>query len=389
MQVSRRHFFFGTAALPAFAKKTPPERPNLILFLVDNLPSWVLGCYGNKEVRTPHIDRLADTGVRFANHFVCSPAADLSRATFLTGRTPMQLGENAAEADTASKLLTGLGYIPPTADAAAAAEFVAGQTAGKPFFLKIGYAGLEPPYDRVAEKYLNQYAGAKFDTLGLDRSAAANARAGKEMLADIIGNFRKVAATITGLDDYVGEIVAKVNEKRLLDNTLLVFTGTCGALFGRHGLWDSGVASDPVNMYDEVMETPMIWSWPGRVPPQAVRPELVSSYDFVPTLADLLSEKPPAGNLCGRSYLPLAAGKPLPRKQPWKTTVFGHERNTEMARIQRYKLIVRDEGKGPCELYDEVTDPGERANQYANQHFLTVRNALMQSLSTWRQRYSR
>src|SRR5262249_23015006 len=154
---------------------------------------------------------------------------------------------------------------------------------------------------------------------------------------------------VTALDDEVGAIVSKLSEKRLLDNTLVIFTATCGALFGRHGLWDSGQASDPVNMYEEVMSTPMVWSWLGRGPSQAFRPELVSSYDLLPTLCEVLSIEPP-GNLCGRSYLPLAAGKRLPKKQPWRTTVFGHYQNTDMARIERYKLIVRDGGQGPGEL---------------------------------------
>ena len=79
MPISRRHFFLGSLALPAFAAKKPPARPNLLLFLVDDLPSWALGCYGNKEIRTPNIDRLSQTGTHFLNHFVCTPAAGPSR----------------------------------------------------------------------------------------------------------------------------------------------------------------------------------------------------------------------------------------------------------------------------------------------------------------------
>ena len=389
MQVSRRHILFSSLALPALAKRTPPERPNLLLFLIDNLPAWMLGCYGNQVVHTPNIDRLAETGVRFAKHFACAPAPAPNRATFLTGRTPMQLGTNPAGADDTGKLLAGLGYTTHAAEAGAAAQFVESQASGKPFFLTVGYAGLQPPYEGVARKYQDLYADAKLDSLNVDRAAAANAREGKEMLADIAGNVRKVLAAITALDDQVGAIVAKISEKRLLDNTLFIFTGTCGSLYGRHGLWDSGAASEPVNMYEESVRTPMLWSWIGHVPAQAVRPELVSAYDFIPTLVEVLSASAPGSNLCGRSYFPLAAGKPLPRKRPWTTTVFGQYQNTEMARIERYKLIVRDGGQGPGELYDLVTDPGEKTNQYANPQFLTVHNGLAQSLSTWKQRYSR
>src|SRR5262245_2985352 len=98
MLVSRRYFFLGTLALPAFAAKKPAPLPNLIVIAVDDLPAWVLGIFSNKEILTPNLDRLAQMGTRFTNHFVCSPAASLSRATLLTGRTPMQLGDSAKPA---------------------------------------------------------------------------------------------------------------------------------------------------------------------------------------------------------------------------------------------------------------------------------------------------
>src|SRR5690242_15241269 len=93
MSLSRRHFFLGSLVLPALAdtKKAAPVKPNVVLLLADNLPAWVLGSYGNKEIRTPNLDRLAQTGTHFKNHFACAPAPGPGRATLLTGRTPMQL----------------------------------------------------------------------------------------------------------------------------------------------------------------------------------------------------------------------------------------------------------------------------------------------------------
>lgn len=70
----------------------PPERPNVVLIMTDNHGAWTLGCYGNQEIRTPNIDRLAEEGVLFTRVFssnaVCSP----TRATFLTGLMPSQHG---------------------------------------------------------------------------------------------------------------------------------------------------------------------------------------------------------------------------------------------------------------------------------------------------------
>jgi hypothetical protein len=61
--------------------------------------------------------------------------------------------------------------------------------------------------------------------------------------------------------------------------------------------------------------------------------------------------------------------------------------NTGMARIERYKVVVRDGGKGPGELYDLVTDAAERSNQYDNQQYLSVRNQLSSALAAWQQKY--
>lgn len=66
--------------------------PNIVLILADDLGPWALGCAGNHEVRTPHLDRLAATGIRFENFFCTSPVCSPARATLMTGRIPSQHG---------------------------------------------------------------------------------------------------------------------------------------------------------------------------------------------------------------------------------------------------------------------------------------------------------
>jgi arylsulfatase A-like enzyme len=390
MLISRRHFFFGSLALPALAATKPAgERPNILLIVVDNLPAWVLGAYGNQVIRTPNIDRLAQTGVRFLHHFACAPDPGPGFASLLTGRTPMQLGEAPAAAGdvTIEKVVGGLGYNTKTADGAGAAQFLDQQAAGKPFFLAARYNSLEPPYDGVAQKYHDLYAASRFDTLDTMRMAA-NAARGKEMLADLTGSLRKTAAAISAVDDEVGALLARLSAKRLADGTIVILTATCGALLGRHGLWDGARASDPPNLYEEVVNTPMIWRWLGRVPAQASRPELVYSCDLLPTICDITQAELPNRNLCGRSYLLPATGKPLPKKEPWRTTVFAQAGVVEMSHEDRYKLVVRNGGRGPNELFDLVTDPHEKINQYDNEGFVTVRTTLAGELAKWRAKYS-
>jgi arylsulfatase A-like enzyme len=460
--MNRRSFLAGAAAPLAAQKKTPtapaPVRPNIVLVLADDLAAWMLGCYGNQEIRTPHIDLLARGGVRFLNNFVVTPICSASRATLFTGRTPRQHGihdfltprpidqppqgqkeppPSFANETMISDVLSQAGYqcgyvgkwhmandtqpghgyrYTYTFEGGSsgyqdpvmylngetvtekgyltelttqrAVEFLNRQQLGQPFFLTVSYFNPHTPYTGHPEKYYDLYANVNFETVGWE-PAAPNALREKDLLKDIVGNLRKCAASVTALDDQIPVLIKQLDQKGLRDNTLIVFTGDNGFLLGRHGLWSKGLASDPINMYEEVMQVPMIWNWRGRTPVEATRPELVSFYDVFPTLCEVAGVSVPAvRNLPGRSYLPLALNRPLPKGQPpWPTTVFGSFRNTDMARDNRYKVVLRNGGRGPNELFDLRADAREKTNQYDNPQFLTVRERLSAELAAWRSKY--
>lgn len=461
--LTRRGFLAASSSAAAFAqrKKNAPtpagaSRPNVVLILADDLPAWALGCYGNKEIRTPHIDKLAQAGTRFLNSFVCTPICSPSRATLFTGRLPRQHGIHDfltpnPVADPAqgqkevpatferevmiSDLLSAAGYqcgyvgkwhmggdtkpghgYSYTYTMAGgsrsytdpqmylngqqvdekgyltelmtrrACDFLDRQKADSPFFLSIGYLNPHTPYEGHPQKYYDMYKDTPFTTIGWD-PPASNALREKNFLSDIVGNNRRHAASVSALDDQIPVLLKKLADKGLRDNTLIILTADNGFLLGRHGLWSKGHASDPINMYEEVMQVPMIWNWLGKVPPEATRPELVSLYDVVPTLCDIVGiEPPPSRNLCGSSYAHLALNRP--RKEPWRNVVYGSFRYTEMARDTRYKLVLRHEGQGPNELFDVRNDPREKTNQYDNPQFLLVKERLTKEIETWRKRYS-
>ncbi len=457
--MNRRQVLFGAAGpLLAQRKNAPAERrPNVLFIMADDLASWMVGCYGNKEIRTPNIDALANEGVRFTNHFVCTPICSASRATFFTGRTPLQHGihdylaaapiekppqgqkdvpDTFAKETMVSDVLAGAGYRCGyvgkwhMGDASnighgyeytytmpggsigyqnpslflngekrdesgyltelmtqRAGEFLDRQDGSRPFFLTVSYFNPHTPYDGHPEKYYDMYSGAKFESFNWE-PAAPNALREKELLQDTLGNLRKCAASTTALDDNVGALIRKLRERNLWNDTLVVFTGDNGYLLGRHGLWSKGLASDPINMYEEVMGVPMIWSWPGKVPVQSVRSEMISAYDLVPSLCDATGTSTPARNLCGRSYAGVARGTIFRAKDGrWPQLVFGYFRNTEMARNERFKLIIRDGGAGMNQFFDLTKDPTERQNLYDNAGFITVRNDLRKSLDGWREKY--
>lgn len=459
--MTRRELIACAAASPLAAQRRnapPPPRPNVLFIMADDLASWMLGCYGNKEIRTPNIDTLARSGMRFINHFVSTPICSASRATFFTGRLPRQHGIHDFLTDTpvekppqgqkdvpasfanevmisdlaaqagyrcgyvgkwhmgpAEKPGHGYSYSYTMAGGSSryqdpemflngekkqesgylaelmtqrATEFMGQQQAGQPFFLTVSYFNPHTPYAGHPQKYYDMYANTKFDTFGFEQ-AAPNALREKELLKDTLGNIRKCAASTTALDDQVGALMKTLRTRGLDSNTLVVFTGDNGYLLGRHGLWSKGLASDPINMYEEVMQVPMLWSWPGKIPVEAARPELVSSYDLVPSLCEAAQLPVPNRNLCGESYLAMAQGKVFGRKdRPWRSTVFGHFRNTEMARDNRFKLVLRDGGEGMNQLFDLSKDPRERTNLYDNPQYITVRDTLGTRLAAWREKYS-
>lgn len=80
------------ALLPFGPSARAAERLNIISIVTDDQARWAVGAYGNREVKTPHLDRLAAEGALFTNAFVVTPVCSPSRATFLSGRHGTQVG---------------------------------------------------------------------------------------------------------------------------------------------------------------------------------------------------------------------------------------------------------------------------------------------------------
>ena len=80
------------ALLSAPTAAIAADRPNVVFILTDNHGAWTLGCYGNKDIRTPNIDRLATEGMLFRRAMASNPVCSPTRATYLTGLMPSQHG---------------------------------------------------------------------------------------------------------------------------------------------------------------------------------------------------------------------------------------------------------------------------------------------------------
>jgi arylsulfatase A-like enzyme len=94
------------------------------------------------------------------------------------------------------------------------------------------------------------------------------------------------AAATTALDDQIPALLKALSDSGQRANTLVMFTGDNGFLYGRHGGWSKGWALDPIVMFEEVIRVPMIFNWPGKLASGKVRRESVSFYDVAPTLLE-------------------------------------------------------------------------------------------------------
>jgi arylsulfatase A-like enzyme len=377
MSLARREFLLGSLAFPALSaqKKPAAPPPNILLIVAGDLGTWMLGCDGNREIRTPNIDLLAKQGTRFGSNFARTPVSAASREALFapSGKTTLSNVLAAQGYNCGNAGAWQSGDAPMDSVTGKAQQFLDQQTKDKPFLLTVNYADPRPPYEGHAPQYHEMYAKSTFEGMGRE-PVSANAAANKDMLKDVVGSLRKCAAAVSALDAQIPLLLAALQTRGLRENTLIVFCSANGSLLGRHGLWGDGAASDPPNMYEEVVRVPMIWNWPGRVPVESVRNELVSSYDVMPSLCEAAGVAP--AGLTGRSYAVLAFGKRLPKKQPWRNVVTGQIGNTQMARDSRYKLVLRSQGKGPNELYDLAVDPRERVNRYDNPGFISIREQL-------------
>ncbi len=111
-------------------------RPNILFILSDDQGPWAMGCAGNKEIRTPNLDRLAESGTRFDSFFCASPVCSPARATIVTGRIPsahgvldwLRTGDTIEkyEKDGGGRLIEYLAGMPGYTDYLAASGYLCG-----------------------------------------------------------------------------------------------------------------------------------------------------------------------------------------------------------------------------------------------------------------------
>lgn len=441
---------FGLATLAAHGATRPP---NIVFILTDNQGAWTLGCYGNPDINTPHIDRLAAEGVRFTRALSSNPVCSPTRATFLTGLIPSQHGVHSfldprfmmgpeayntlEEFTSLGEVLRDAGYVAGlsgkwhlganltpsegfsfwvTKPDGSTMEFYdqqviedgklrteAGYTTDlwtrkgiqfieqnreRPFFLFLAYNGpyslgklmLNPAGNRHAaiykDKHFRSFPVDAMHPWQLHNKQFHNQQAAMERLA----------AETSGVDDGVGEVMATLKRLGLDENTLVVYTADQGWMGGQNGLWGMGDHVRPVGAHELMMQIPLVFRQPGRIPSGRTSDLIVSNYDFLPTVLNQLGlgEKiPTKPKLPGRDFSAALRGQQL----AWENQMFYEMETARAIRTDDWKYVARFPN-GPFELYDMKNDPRERFNLYGQPGMETRRAALARRLDAFFAEYA-
>lgn len=380
-------------------------KPNVIFILADDLGYGDLGCFGQKHIKTPNIDRLAAEGMRFTDAYAGATVCAPSRCTLMTGL------HNGHAPVRGNRELPDEGQLPMPADTFTVGHLMkqAGYATGLVGKWGLGFPGSHSTptkmgfdffYGYNCQRQAHEYypthlwrndekvmLDGKFyshdlmaeEALGFVRKNAARPfylyiaftiPHAKVQVPDIAPyqnenwpeNLKKLAAMYTRMDRDVGRLMALLKELKIDDSTLVFFASDNGAAYRDEQFAHSGpLRGFKRDMYEGGLRSPSIARWPGKIKAGAVSSQVWTFADFLPTLAELTGTQPPARlKLDGVSILAtLTEGKTI--EHPPIYFEF-HERGfSQAARIGDWKA-VRLGTKLPIELYNLKTDLAEKEN---------------------------
>lgn len=331
MRTSRRQWLASAAAALSGCRRPRDQRPNILFAISDDQSFPHTSAAGDRVVRTPAFDRVAERGVLFTNAISNSPGCAPSRAAILTGRSHWQLEEAGTHAsyfptkfEVYPDLLARAGYHvghtgkgagpanfegwkhnpagPPYQQREAAqvpegvsrndyaanfADFLKARPAGAPFCFWFGATEPHRPY----REGIGQQSGKRLEDVVVPPFLPDVA----EVRSDMLDYYFE----IEHFDRHLGRMLDMLEEAGELDNTLVVVTSDNGMAFPRA----------KATLYEYGIHLPLAVAWPARVPGGRRVEDLVSFTDFAPTFLEAAGLRP-TPVMTGRSFLDvLLAGK--------------------------------------------------------------------------------
>lgn len=399
------------APMGAQTSATDTARPNIILIFADDLGYGDLSCYGQAKYKTPELDAMAKEGALFTDFYVTSPACSPSRASLLTGRYPNEVGVPkvlgprsltgvVTSATLVSSVLKRQGYrtaaigkwhlghlpqfmplqrdfdtffgLPYSNDMKPAPLFNGNNIVEQ----EADQATLTKRYTREALQIIENHAEDRkpffiylahtFPHVPLHVSKEFAGKSGAGLYGDVM----------TELDWSVGQILRALKEKKLAENTLVIFTSDNGpwTIKGEHGGTTGGLRGAKGTDYEGGVRVPFIAWWPGKIKPGKVIDEPAITLDMLPTFAALAGADMADLPLPGVSLVELLTGGEgvaLAERSFYFPDYYLHN---PVGAVRRgdFKLVFARKASGKhdarsAELFNLVTDMQEQRDISADQ----------------------
>lgn len=418
-------------------------QPNILFIMTDDQAPWAIGVSGNEQAITPNLDVLFHSGAYLKNSYTVTPVCSPSRAALLTSHygselgitdwinakvepglglnpgTPTwpqllvkagyktgligkwHLGDDNSQYPTAFGYQTFMGFRgggtsvkDPQLEKDGKLQDFKGLTvdiltneaiafvranAKRPFALSLHYRSPHAPWLPVTDEDGAPYKTREIELPQPDYPQLDVAKTTRMM--------REYLSSVRGVDRNVGRLLEALDELKLTDNTIVIFTSDHGYNMGHNGIWHKGnghwaLVASPAgtknvptgqrpNMYDNSLRVPTAVRWPGVIEPGTIVTKTVTNLDWFPTLLAMAGvELPDNLGLRGRNLMPVLQGTP---PDDWNNDLYAeysthHQSRTHMRayRTDRWKLVRDYLNPERDELYDLEADPAETTNLIAS-----------------------
>ena len=349
--------FASAANLQSMAYAEAPRRPNVLLIYTDDQGTVDANCFGAKDLITPQIDSLAAKGVKFTQFYSAAPVCSPSRAALMTGRYPQRAGlaNNAsssqggrgmpteqvtmAEMLKAAGYATGhvgkwhLGYIPEQMPNGQGFDYSFGHMGGcidnySHFFYWQGpnrhdlwRQGKEVWHDgeffpelmvEEAAAFVEKHADQPwflYWPINTPHYPLQGTSTWREKYRDLPSPRREYAAFVSTTDEAIGKLLAKLEELKVRDNTIIIFQSDHGHSTEERTFGGGGSAGPyrgaKFSLFEGGIRVPAIISWPAKLPAGESRVQLCTACDWFPTIAKLCNVTLPKHKIDGRDITPV------------------------------------------------------------------------------------
>lgn len=438
-----RFMFRVSVLLTLLVGTVAAATPNVVIFYADDMGIGDVGSYGCADIATPQIDALARRGIRFTNYYSAAPLCSPSRAALMTGRYPARAGVPSnvnslmnrpgmpAAEFTVGECAKSAGYATGLVGKWHLGSDHATQANSQGFDYFYGYHACidywshffyyDPNSPHYHDLYRNReevFEDGAFFTDLLVREAVAfiddhrdkpfllyvpfhephypmhAPRRFVERYRDLPYERREYAALVASLDESIGRIMRRLEQHKLVENTLVIFSsdnGPSAEIRANGSGGNTGLhRGHKFSLLEGGIHMPAIVSWPGRLPENQVRDQLVMATDVLPTVAEAVGATLPSDlKLDGMSWLPLLKNAAAPGHEilfwEWHQQ---HAVRQGQWKVMRNVIVThpmgkqeRMQGDDAVFLVDLEADPSESRNLYPQHRELADR--LLKQHDAW------